>query len=93
MWKKTWCFCMKRDDSAYLKHILDAIFQIEEYLGGVSLEHFRQTKLVQDAVIRELEIIGESSRNLSTDLCQITLKYHGNRLLDLEIGLFTLILI
>jgi hypothetical protein len=45
MWKKTWCSCMNRDDSAYLKHILDAIFQIEEYLGGVSLEHFRQIKL------------------------------------------------
>jgi uncharacterized protein with HEPN domain len=61
---------MKRDDSAYLKHILDAILQIEEYVRGVSLEQFKQTKLVQDGVIRELEIIGEASRNLSTELCQ-----------------------
>jgi uncharacterized protein with HEPN domain len=61
---------MKRDDSAYLKHILDAIFQIEEYVRGVSLEQFKETKLVQDGVIRELEIIGEASRNLSTELCK-----------------------
>jgi uncharacterized protein with HEPN domain len=61
---------MKKDDSAYLKHILDAICQIEEYVHGVSLEQFKQTKLIQDGVIREREIIGEASRNLSDDLCR-----------------------
>ena len=61
---------MKKDDSVYLKHILNAISQIEEYVHGVSLEQFEQAKLIQDGVIRELEIIGEASRNLSNDLCQ-----------------------
>jgi uncharacterized protein with HEPN domain len=55
---------MKRNDSVYLKHILDAIFQIEEYVRGVSLEQFKQTELVQDGVIKELEVIGEASRNI-----------------------------
>ena len=61
---------MKKDDSVYLKHILDAISLIDEYVHGVSLEQFEQTNLIQDGVIRELEIIGEASRNLSNDLCQ-----------------------
>lgn len=55
----------QRDDTVYLKHILDAVAQIEEYLRGVSAEQFFQERLLQDAVVRQLEIIGEASRNLS----------------------------
>ena len=61
---------MKKDDTVYLKHILDAIQQIEQYLQGVTKEQFLQTKLLQDGVVRELEIIGEASRNLSEELRQ-----------------------
>jgi uncharacterized protein with HEPN domain len=57
---------MKRDDNAYIRHILDAITQIEEYLSGKSLEEFMASKMVHDAVIRQLEIIGEATKNLST---------------------------
>ncbi len=59
---------MKRDNSVYLKHILDAIEQIEEYLIDTSKDQFYQTKLIQDGVIRQLEIIGEATRSLSDDL-------------------------
>lgn len=72
---------MKKADSVYLKHILDAISQIEEYVQGVSLEQFEQTKLVQDGVIRELEIIGEASRISQVISAKVTLKHRGNRLL------------
>ncbi|GBC76475.1 hypothetical protein HRbin07_00677 [bacterium HR07] len=61
---------MKKDDTVYLRHILDAIAQIELYLQGVSREHFLRTKLLQDGVVRQLEIIGEASRNLSDELRQ-----------------------
>jgi uncharacterized protein with HEPN domain len=57
----------KRDDTVYLRDILDAIYQIEEYLKGISHEAFRQDKMRQDAVVRRLEIIGEASRNLTTE--------------------------
>jgi uncharacterized protein with HEPN domain len=59
---------MKRNDTVYLSHILDAITQIEIYTAGLSYDQFSQTRLVQDGVIRQLEIIGEASRNLSDDL-------------------------
>ena len=43
---------MKRDDSIYLKHILDAINRIEEYLEEVNEIAFLENHLVQDGVIR-----------------------------------------
>jgi len=58
---------MKLHDSVYLAHILDAINQIETYSANLSFEQFSQARLVQDGVIRQLEIIGEASHNLSDD--------------------------
>lgn len=57
---------MKKSDTVYLHHILDAIEQIETYIAGISYEQFLQERLIQDGVIRQLEIIGEASRNLSS---------------------------
>ena len=54
-----------RNDRAYLTHIRDAIDTIEEYLEVVSYEEFTSKKMIIDAVVRELEIIGEASNNLS----------------------------
>jgi len=61
---------MKKDDTVYLQHILDAIEQIQDYLKGVSAGQFLQKRLLQDGVVRRLEIIGEASRNLSDELRQ-----------------------
>ncbi len=59
---------MKKDDSIYLRHIIDAFIQIENYTDGVSHDDFFNNRLLQDAVIRQLEIMGEAARNLSEDL-------------------------
>jgi uncharacterized protein with HEPN domain len=59
---------MERDDSVYLHHILDASTRIEEYLGGVNEETFHQVTLVQDGVIRQLEIVGEATKRLSREV-------------------------
>ena len=57
-----------RDDSLYLLHILDAMGQIESYLQNLDYEAYSQSRLVQDAVIRQLEIIGEATKNLSLEM-------------------------
>ena len=57
----------KRNNNVYLAHILDAINQIESYTVHLSYSQFLETPLVQDGVIRQLEIIGEASRNLSDE--------------------------
>jgi uncharacterized protein with HEPN domain len=59
---------MKRDQSFYLQHILDAINRVDEYLKDVEEKTFRRDYLIQDGVIRQLEIIGEAVRNLSKEL-------------------------
>ncbi len=56
---------MSERDKVYLKHILDAVGNIENYTHHFSEKKFQEDKLVQDAVIRNLEIIGEATKNLS----------------------------
>lgn len=59
---------MKHDDSLYLRHILDAIKRIESYLEGVTETDFLNNPLVQDGVIRQIEIIGEAAKQVSTPI-------------------------
>lgn len=54
-----------KDDTSYLEHILEAINSIENYIGAFDYETFISNKMAIDAVVRELEIIGEASNNLS----------------------------
>jgi uncharacterized protein with HEPN domain len=58
---------MKKDDTVYLHHILDAIELIEEYTEGLSENEFLSNSMVHDAVIRQIEIIGEAARNISDE--------------------------
>ena len=57
-----------KDDAVFLKHILDSIKQIEEYIDDLGFEDFISCKLVQDGVVRQLEIIGEATKHLSPEL-------------------------
>lgn len=53
-----------KDDRVYLTHIADAIAQILSYTAGGRAE-FMRNRMIQDAVIRNLEVIGEATKNLS----------------------------
>jgi len=48
----------------YLAHILEAIERIENYVSDLNELTFLTNCLVQDAVIRNFEIIGEASNNI-----------------------------
>lgn len=61
-------------DATYKQHILDAMAKIEKFVHGLSYEQFLTNDLVQDGVIRELEIIGESAKRLSQPLKAATPK-------------------
>jgi uncharacterized protein with HEPN domain len=52
-------------DELYLRHIVEAVRKIRQYTEGFTLESFRGNTLVQDGVVRQLEIIGEASRMVS----------------------------
>lgn len=48
----------------YLAHICEAIERIETYVADMNELTFLANKLVQDAVIRNFEVIGEASNNI-----------------------------
>ena len=48
----------------YLGHILKAIERIDRYTADLDEVGFLKSELVQDAVIRNIEIIGEASNNI-----------------------------
>lgn len=58
---------MKKDDSVYLRHMLDAISRIEEYTRDIQYDGFMDNHLIQDGVIRQIEIIGEATKRLSRE--------------------------
>lgn len=56
-----------KDDLIYLQHILDAIKKIEKYIKSVDYNLFTKNDMMIDAVMKELEIIGEAADNLSKE--------------------------
>ncbi|WP_143302150.1 HepT-like ribonuclease domain-containing protein, partial [Candidatus Entotheonella palauensis] len=60
-----------RDDTVYLRHILDAATKIATYLQEKDEHHFHRESLLQDGVIRQLEIIGEAVKILPLQSCKL----------------------
>jgi uncharacterized protein with HEPN domain len=56
----------KHEDRAkdYLLHMLDGLDQITKYADGVGEEEFLSNRLLQDAVIRNIGIVGEAAKQL-----------------------------
>ena len=53
-----------KDNVVYLRHMLDAVNKIARYVNGVSFETFKNNDMMVDAVVRELEIIGEAASKI-----------------------------
>lgn len=56
-----------RDDAVYLRHILDCVRRIEEDTAG-GREQFLSSRVLQDAVLRNLHTLCESTQRLSEAL-------------------------
>lgn len=59
---------MTRDDKVYLQDIIESIELIFEHLGDATEYEFNQSLLLQDAIYRRFEIIGEATVRLSEAL-------------------------
>ena len=55
-------------DNAYLRHILEAVLRIEKYTAGYTEDSFQGDDMVSDAVVRQIEVIGEAAGNLSPEV-------------------------
>ena len=58
---------MRRNAALYLDDIKKTISKIEKYTKGLDKEGFIKDEKTQDAVIRNLEIIGEAAKNIPTN--------------------------
>lgn len=61
---------MIKSDQVYLDHILEAITKIENFTKGVSRVDFDSNVMIQDAIIRNIEIIGEATKKISKSFTQ-----------------------
>lgn len=60
----------KRESELYLQDILISIQRIEEYTKGLSSKDFEADWKTVDAVVRNLEIIGEAAKNMPEEIIE-----------------------
>jgi len=53
-----------RDPNVYFEDILQAIASIETYIKDMSFNDFTEDRKTQDAVVRNLEVIGEATKRI-----------------------------
>ena len=56
-------------DAVFIRHMLDAISRAESYLKGVDKVDFLGNVEKQDAVIRQLSVLGEAAVRVSREVC------------------------
>lgn len=62
---------MKKDNSLFLNHILEAIKDIEDYVKDTtSSDNFTKDKKTQSAVLHSFQVIGEAANNLDEDFIE-----------------------
>lgn len=57
---------MAKDNLVYIEHMIDCILRIDEYVNNK--ESFYQSHLIQDAVVRNLQVLSESSQRLADSI-------------------------
>jgi len=55
----------KRKDEEFLRDMTEAVQRIELYMKNMSYDKFLKDNKTQDAVVRNLEILGEAAKNIS----------------------------
>jgi len=58
---------MEKDNRVFLSDILDSIEAIDSYLEGYDFDQFQRDRRTVDAVIRNVEVIGEAANNLTVE--------------------------
>ena len=58
----------KRDPGLFLTDMLESIEKVQRYTSGLSFDEFEANDMALDAVVRNLEIIGEAARQIPAPL-------------------------
>jgi len=57
----------KRDWKILFEDIIESITKIQNYTKDLSFEDFAQSPLIIDAVVRNIQIVGEASKNVPVE--------------------------
>ena len=58
----------ERDYRLYLQDIFECIERVENYISGLSYEEFAHDQKTVDAVLRNIEIVGEATKHIPDDI-------------------------
>ncbi len=58
----------KREWKILFEDIIESITKVEEYTSDLSYEDFEESNLIIDAVVRNIEVIGEASKNVPAEI-------------------------
>ena len=72
------------DDNIRLRHILDAITEIESYTQHILFDDFYTNSMLFNASIRQLEIIGEAANKLSESTIQQNIQIPWAKMIGLR---------
>ena len=75
---------MPRDHRLYLDDILEAIAKIRDYTAGLDYGAFTKDAKTQDAVVRNLEIIGEAAGRLPESLKVVVVDIEWRKIIGLR---------
>lgn len=59
---------MPRDYKLYISDILEALERIQEYTKNMTYKDFKHSNITIDAVVRNLEVIGEAARKIPSEI-------------------------
>ena len=75
---------MRRDYKQHIDDILEAVGFIREYISGMDFKSFQSDRKTQDAVIRNLEVIGEAAKSLPQDIKAVSENIEWHKLVALR---------
>ena len=59
-----------RHDRLYLYDIIECCDRVADYINGVREEDYQLNQMLQDALVRNIEVVGEAVKNLSPELTE-----------------------
>jgi uncharacterized protein with HEPN domain len=59
-----------KDDQSFLHHIRDALREVRDFVEGTDYEGFLEDRMMQNAVVRSFEVVGEAARRVSPEFCE-----------------------
>jgi len=57
-----------RHDRLYLYDIIECCDRVADYINGVREEDYQVNQMLQDALVRNIEVVGEAVKNLSREI-------------------------